>query len=181
MDNKEKETDIPVEPVVVSTKQGNFYKTGFVALMFLLLLLAGGLAYGYFQGRIVFSIPLSVNDPAVLRTSLVYAFKTKVVGVEEKNGKTILKTDLAGSNIPEFVITNNTKIVIVQDGTDFKASKGLLRPETPVYLYLSYNIKTKQLLTTRVAIVDPITTKIKLPDPLKTAASASGKLKPLKK
>ena len=183
MDGQETNTEnnINTEPtIIMKTKETNFFKAGFFVLVIFILLVFGWLAFAHSQGKVVFSIPLSINDPAVLRASFVYAFKTKVVSVEEKSGKTILKTDLKRTKeLPEFIIDENTRIAIVQNGVDFNSKDtGILKPGTPIYLYLAYNLKERRWLTTRIAIVNPVKPAVKLlPSSFTRKATPSAKLK----
>lgn len=145
-------------------------KSGLSSSNIVVIFLVGVLAFG---GGLFFSrnlsqiipflssksvdIPLEITSPSVYRASFVYAFQTKVVGLEEKDGKTILKTDLTGiNNLPEFVIDNDTVVAVVQNDTETRVkNNNVLTPGTPIYAYLSYNLIQKKWLTTRIAIVKP--------------------------
>lgn len=124
-------------------------------------------------------IPLNFNNPSVYRASFVYAFQTKVVALEEKSGKTILKTDLTRiNNLPEFVIDENTNVVLVQNGIDVNTKNtNVLKPGTPVYVYLAYNLIEKKWLTTRIAIVKSFTKVIPPAAPTLRQATPSAKFK----
>lgn len=149
------------KPVVVRGKSGSKFLIFIIFIAVICLVFAGGLLFSkkaYLIWPQLFpepvGIPLAYNDPSVYRASFVYAFRTKVVGLEEKDGQTVLKTELTGiDNLPEFVIDNDTVIVLVQNSIEFKTTKDILKLGVPIYIYLAYNLNTKQWSTTRIAKV----------------------------
>lgn len=147
------------------------------------VLLSGNIAskVPYLKSKII-EVPLNIDSPSVYRASFVYAFRTKVVNIEEKDGKTILKTELTGiNNLPEFIIDDNTVIALIQNNNETKVkSTNLLTPGTSIYLYLAYNLKEQKWLTTRIAIINPTITKIPIPSPSIRPSFPSGKLKQIK-
>lgn len=100
--------------------------------------------------------PIPYNHPAIQKAALMYNFRTKIAGVEEKSGQTILKTSISGiNNLPEFVINDNTDILLMDNNSIHTASKSFLEPGILVDIYISYNLRTKTWFLAKVNILQP--------------------------
>ncbi len=97
-------------------------------------------------------LPVLLTAKGVREISAFYTFSTNIISITNTSNGLSIKTPIQEENIPNFVVTKDTSIVLNDGGKITPASQKDLKENRPIVVISDYNLKTKVWTTRRIHI-----------------------------
>lgn len=144
-----------VEPL--QTASPSKIKFVFFALGLVFLNIIGLLAFYFFFFIPKFvQLPIPTTNPYLENTRILYTFTGKLLSKEDRSDYWLLKTDINGIGVPEFLIKKTlTRIIFVDltGGGEMQLNESILNPGSKIQISAMYDLKLKQWLFPTIRVI----------------------------
>lgn len=89
------------------------------------------------------TLPIDPNKPPVSSVSVTYNFEGRITEIKQTNGSTLITLDTSTPEIPQFIVSKNTRVYKLQDDSTLKVTD--LKVGDSVGIGATYRLKDKNL------------------------------------
>lgn len=157
------DSDSPYQSEVVVKTSSYLSKKTLSVFFFVALILVGLGVYLYFTFfksssqkpvKTQAEIPVSLDNPAVFSFALAYNFHATLKEIKDLgNNQKLLVTSIDGEDMPQFIITKETKFFIDEKNTQVEIPISLLKDDSEISIIASYIPRSKRWEMTKVRVL----------------------------
>lgn len=157
------DSDPANQPEVLVKTSAYLSKKTLLMFFFTALILAGLGIYLYFTFfkfaaqkpvKIEAEVPVSLENPAVFSFALAYNFHATLKEINDiGNNQKLLITSIDGVDMPQFIVTQETKFFIDEKNTQVEIPVSLLKKDSRISIIASYIPRTKKWEVTKVRVL----------------------------
>jgi hypothetical protein len=146
-------------PTVESTQMPSSSNKKFVLFVIgLIVLNILGLLVFYFFFFIpkYTQLPIPISNPNLENSRILYTFNGKLLSKEDRSDYWLLKTDISGKGVPEFLIKKTmTRIIFVDLAGvgEMQVNESILNPGAKIQISALYDLKQKQWLFPTIRVI----------------------------